>query len=59
MAVEIIDCEQGTPAWHEARRGIVTASNFSKILAKGEGKVRATYMRTLAGEIITGAAHEG
>ena len=59
MAVEIIDCEQGTPAWHEARKGIVTASNFSKILAKGEGKVRATYMRTLAGEIITGAAHEG
>lgn len=59
MAVEIITCEQGTPEWHEARRGIVTASNFSKILAKGEGKTRATYMRTLAGEIITGEAHEG
>lgn len=59
MAVEIINCEQGTPEWHEARRGIVTASNFSKILAKGEGKTRATYMRTLAGEIITGEAHEG
>lgn len=59
MTVEIITCEQGTPEWHEARRGIVTASNFSKILAKGEGKTRATYMRTLAGEIITGEAHEG
>lgn len=59
MAVEIFNCEQGTPEWHEARRGIVTASNFSKILAKGEGKTRATYMRTLAGEIITGAVHEG
>lgn len=59
MAVEIFNCEQGTPEWHEARRGIATASNFSKILAKGEGKVRATYMRTLAGEIITGAVHEG
>lgn len=59
MAVEIFNCEQGTPEWHEARRGVVTASNFSKILAKGEGKTRATYMRTLAGEIITGAVHEG
>jgi len=59
MGVEIFNCEQGTPEWHEIRRGIVTASNFSKILAKGEGKVRATYLRTLAGEIITGAVHEG
>lgn len=45
MGVEIFNCEQGSDAWHEARRGIVTASNFSKILAKGEGKTRATYMR--------------
>jgi hypothetical protein len=45
---------QGSPEWFEARRGIPTASNFSKILAKGEGKTRMSYMVQLAGEIITG-----
>lgn len=45
--------EQNTPEWFEARRGIPTASAFGKILAKGEGKTRRTYMMQLAGEIIT------
>jgi hypothetical protein len=49
---------QGTPEWFEVRRGLPTASNFSKILAKGEGKTRASYMRFLAGEIITGEPGE-
>jgi len=54
MTVEIIDCVQGSPEWFQARLGIPTASCFSQVLAKGEGKVRATYMRRLAGEVITG-----
>ena len=58
MTVEIIDCVQGTDAWFQARLGIPTASCFSQVLAKGEGKVRATYMRRLAGEIITGQPAE-
>lgn len=54
MTVEIIDCEQGSPEWFAARLGIPTASMFSAILAKGEGKTRKAYMRQLAAEIVTG-----
>jgi len=52
--LEIIDCEQGTIEWHRARLGIPTASRFADILAKGDGKMRARYLRDLAGEIYTG-----
>lgn len=46
--------EQGSPEWHEARMGIPTASQFSTVMAKGQGKSRRTYMLKLAGEIVTG-----
>lgn len=58
MTVEIINCEQNSPEWFEARRGLPTASNFAAILAKGEGKMRRTYMLKLAGEVITGELAE-
>lgn len=45
---------QRTDTWFEQRLGKVTASNFSKVLAKGAGKTRLSYMKQLAGEIITG-----
>lgn len=58
MNLEIIECEQGSPEWSQARLGVVTASEFHTVLAKGRGggdsKQRATYMRKLVGEIITG-----
>jgi len=57
--MQIVDCEQGTPEWHQARLGIPTASMFGTVMAKGEGKTRATYMHKLAGEIITGEPMEG
>lgn len=57
--IQIFDCEQGTPEWHECRRGIPTASRFATVLAKGEGKTRRKYMLELAGEIITGRPNEG
>lgn len=50
MTLQIIDCEQGSAEWFEARAGIPTASRFSEVLAKGEGKTRAKYMRELAAE---------
>lgn len=53
------DIEQGTAEWFDARAGIPTASRFSTVMAKGEGKTRAEYMRKLAGEIITGELAEG
>ncbi len=56
--MDVITCEQGTPEWLAARAGIPTASMFATVLAKGKGsevsKMRSTYMRKLAGEIITG-----
>lgn len=55
---EIIDCVQGEHAWFTARLGIPTASCFSQVLAKGEGLTRRTYMRRLAGEVITGCPAE-
>lgn len=51
--IEIIDVEQGTPEWTELRLGIPTASNFHRVLAGGEGRVRGEYMRKLAGETIS------
>lgn len=54
----IKDIEQGTPEWHEMRLGVVTASRFSDVLAKGKGLTRAKYMRELAAELITGQRAE-
>jgi hypothetical protein len=57
--MQVFDCAQGSSEWFECRRGIVTASEFSTVQAKGKtaGTVsltRQTYMRKLAGEIVTG-----
>lgn len=58
----ILDIEQGSDAWFEARRGIPSASNFSVIMAQGkdggESITRLEYLRRLAGEIITGRLAE-
>lgn len=56
--LEIFDCEQGTPEWLEIRAGIITASEMSSVLAKGQGKTRDAYMRKLIGEVITGEPAE-
>lgn len=56
--LEAFDCEQNSPEWRMARLGIPTASAFSDILAKGEGKTRRSYLMKLAGEIITGEPME-
>lgn len=56
--LQIFDCEQNSAEWLEARRGIPTASRFSDVLAKGQGITRKKYLRTLAGEILTGEVAE-
>lgn len=56
--LEIFDMPQNSEEWFQARLGIPTASEFSSILAKGEGKTRMSYMRKLAAEIITGERGE-
>lgn len=58
--IQIIDCDQGSPDWFAARMGIPTASEFSCVMRtkgrgeNGESKERTTYMRKLAGEVLTG-----
>lgn len=60
MTITIHDkIDQNTDAWYELRLGIPTASCFKDILAKGEGKVRKTYIYRLAGERLSGKRIEG
>jgi len=58
----ILDCEQGTPEWLEARAGIVTGSRFAEIITPTgkptTGAKRTTYMNTLLSEWMVGAASE-
>ena len=54
----VYDCEQGSAEWLQARCGVPTASRSSDIMAKGQGITRKKYMRTLAGEILTGEIAE-
>jgi hypothetical protein len=58
----IIDAPQGSEDWFEARRGLVTASHFSTVMAEGQdggtSLTRREYMYRLAGEIITGKIAE-
>ena len=53
------DIAQGSPEWFQVRAGLPTSSMFSDVMAKvgprgGIPKGRQTYMRKLAGEILTG-----
>jgi hypothetical protein len=52
------DIKQNSEEWFEIKKGLPSASQFKAIQAKGEGKTRASYMRKLAAEIITGKPSE-
>ena len=62
MTIEIINVDQGTPEWFDARRGIPTASEFHSILSPGKGgkpsKTRMSYMAKLAAEVLKAKAPE-
>lgn len=58
MSVRVVDCEQGSEEWFAAKCGVPSASEFHSILAKGEGKVRKSYMLRLAAERYLGRAVE-
>ena len=56
-----IDCVQYSPEWREARRGIPTASQFSRIV-KGDGsrsKSRSAYLYECAAVRLTGIYKDG
>ena len=59
--MRMLDVEQGTPEWHAARLGKVTASRIADVMAKtkaGYGASRANYMAELICERLTGASAE-
>ena len=49
---------QGSPEWLAERCGKATASEFHAILAKGQGKTRAAYLRRVVAERLTGKPME-
>jgi putative phage-type endonuclease len=50
---------QGSPEWHEQRRGRVTGSRIHCLIASGNGAGRKSYMRELLLERLTGKVAEG
>lgn len=60
--LQIIDCQQGEPAWFAARLGIPTTSMFATVMASGknggQSLTRRDYLYKLAGEILTGEPME-
>lgn len=60
-ALEVFTCEQNSDEWIAARAGVVTASEFHTVMAKGKTKgsesiTRRKYMLTLVGERIAGVS---
>ncbi|MCP4651176.1 MAG: YqaJ viral recombinase family protein [PVC group bacterium] len=57
----IIDCEQNSDEWYQARLGKPTASNFKKIVTSTgkRSSQRKKYLYELAGEIVTGEKANG
>ncbi|MCR4304971.1 MAG: YqaJ viral recombinase family protein [Gallionella sp.] len=53
-----MNAPQGSEAWMMERCGHATASEFSSILAKGEGKMRTKYLRRVVAERLTGKPSE-
>lgn len=53
MTVIVTDNQDGDE-WLEARIGVVTASNFSKVIAKGQGATRKSLLHKMAAEVLTG-----
>ncbi len=49
---------QGSPEWFAERVGHATASEFSSILAKGQGITRTKYLRRIVCERLTGKPSE-
>lgn len=60
--VEYVDVVQNSPEWLEARRGLVTASNFAVVMREGKdgetALTREDFLYRLAGEILSGEVAE-
>jgi len=51
--MRILTCEQGTPEWHAARAGRVTASAIKNVMASGKGNAEAAARRNYRIQILT------
>ena len=61
--MQILNCEQGSEEWLQARAGLITCSELELVFSKGTGKNifgkgTITYMYELIGEQITGEPKE-
>lgn len=56
--VDIYTFPQLSDAWFKIKLGVISASHFAEVLAKGAGKTRYGYMNKLYNEIITGIHRE-
>ena len=55
--MRVVECTQGSPAWVEARLGIPTASNFSRIITAKTAKLSSSaegYLCELVAESLLG-----
>lgn len=50
---------QGSEQWFLDKCGHASASEFSSVLAKGQGKTRAAYLRRVVAEALTGKPVDG
>ncbi len=60
--MKVVECEQGSPEWIEARLGIPTASEFSRIITPGTGKLSKSadgYVNELLAEYLLGFPVDG
>ncbi|RTK93084.1 hypothetical protein EKI60_06620 [Candidatus Saccharibacteria bacterium] len=59
--MRVLEMEQGSPEWFEARKGIPTSSEFDKIITStGKASAQRTkYMYKLAGQRVGGLVEEG
>ena len=46
--MQIIECEQRTEQWYQARVGMITASKFADVLAKGRGNSESKTATTIS-----------
>lgn len=58
--MRIVNCEQGSPEWHESRSKIITGSMLEKVMPKSKKFTQGTYtyMNEIAAEILTGQSAE-
>ena len=58
MKLDIVNFEQGSYEWFQAKLGVPSASNIAKVLAKKGTETRAGYLSELVAQVATGEMPE-